>query len=108
MEARFHMLDDLYIADQKLRRACAQIIQLNQKMKMLNRRLLSAEENGNQRFCNVLQIRTQIVEGMLNVFGEYTNFKKHEILGLRFKLFGERPTEPEINEEDDTDDHEYS
>jgi hypothetical protein len=43
-----------------------------------------------------------VVDGMLNVFGKYTNLKKHEVLELRFKLFGERP-EPDVDEENEAD-----
>ena len=112
---KFDMYAQLYESQRRYQRACDQLFLLNDKLGALNNRYCKAKTENQKNFRYHLRMRILIVEGILNAYCNYACLKKNEILDLRFKLFGEDPTDgealfnsfsPDDDEETDTTDDE--
>ena len=73
----------------QFRRACDQIVLLNQKMEFVLHRYHRARDIGARSFRYKLRLRLAVVEGVRNMFYEYANRKALNIVNLRRSLFGE-------------------
>lgn len=82
MESRFQLLDDLFNADQKIRRASQHITSLNKKMAVLQHRYIMAKQAGDERFLYIFQNRMLVIEEMLNAYVKYADMKSKESIDL--------------------------
>ena len=92
---KFYMYAQLYESQRRYQRACDQLLLLNQRLTLLNRRYGSARYNDQKIFRYSLRMRILTVEGLLNAYCNYACLKKNEVLDLRFKLYGEDPSDGE-------------
>lgn len=86
---RFVLYDELYECEQRLKRACTQIIQLDSRLDELHRRYQMAHKEDTKCFRLALRNRMLVTEGMLIVYCKYAYGKKREILKVRRELYGE-------------------
>ena len=92
---KFDMYAQLYESQRRFRTACDQLVLLNDKLTTLNKRCDDATSKEHGTFQSALRMRIMILEGMLVAYYNYACLKQNEVLDLRFKLFGEDPTDGE-------------
>ena len=92
---KFDMYAQLYESKLRYKRACDQLLLLNEKLDALNNRYRTAKTENHRSFRYHLRMRIIVVEGMLDAYTNYACLKKNEILDLNFKLFGEDPSDGE-------------
>ena len=92
---KFDMYAQLYESRRRYQRACDQLVLLNDKVGALNNRYSIAKAENHRSFRYHLRMRILVVESMLDAYSNYACLKKNEILDLRFKLFGEDPSDGE-------------
>lgn len=106
---KFEMYAQLYESQRRFQRACDQMLLLNNRLTALNRRYNNAKIDDQKIFRYRLRMRVLVVEGMLSAYCNYACLKKNEVLDLRFKLYGEDPSDGEtifdtFSPDDDGDD----
>ena len=92
---KFEMYAQLYESQRRFQRACDQLVLLNNRLTELNRRYNNARIDDLKIFRYRLRMRVLVVEGMLSAYCNYACLKKNEVLDLRFKLYGEDPSDGE-------------
>ena len=92
---KFEMYAQLYESQLRFQRACDQLQLLNQRLATLNLRYGKARDDDLKTFRYSLRMRILVVEGLLTAYCNYACLKKNEVLDLRFKLYGEDPSDGE-------------
>ena len=92
---KFDMYAQLYESQRRFRIACDQLVLFNDKLTTLNKRCDDATSKEHGTFQSALRMRIMILEGMLVAYYNYACLKQNEVFDLRFKLFGEDPTDGE-------------
>jgi len=97
---KFSLYDEIYECEQRLRRACNQIIQLNARLDGLHRRYVIAKDQNDKCFRMSLRNRILVTEGMLTAYCNYAHNKKDEVINLRHELY---PTGNDVRNRAQTD-----
>ena len=85
IDQRFTLLE----SERRFRRACEQIVQLNNKLDELQSRYLGAKRDGLRTFRYNYRLRLSVIEGLRNMYYDYAHQKAEDISGLRKDLYGE-------------------
>ncbi|KAH3734881.1 hypothetical protein DPMN_041332 [Dreissena polymorpha] len=99
----FLLYDDLYDAQQRLRRACSQIAHISRRLEAARFRYSAAAGDENCPLRLVSKNRVMVCEGVLTAYFQYASRKERTIKRIRKILFveGEEEEEYESEEEDD-------
>ena len=85
LSQRFKLVDE----ERRFRRACQQIILLNQKLGDLQKRYRSAKKENLRTFRYSLRLRLAVVEGLRNMYYDYAHEKADQVAVLRKEMFGQ-------------------
>ena len=92
---KFEMYAQLHESQRRFQRACDQLALLNNRLTALNRRYNNARIDDQKLFRYRLRMHVLVVEDVLSAYCNYACLKKNEVLDLRFKLYGEDPSDGE-------------
>ena len=85
LNKRFTLSD----AERRFRRACDQIVLLNQKLGEVQKRYKNARSTNNRSFRYNLRLKLAVVEGVRNMYYDYAYAKADQVADLRTELFNE-------------------
>ena len=85
LSKRFTLSD----AERRFRRACDQIVLLNQKLGEVQKRYKNARRTNNRSFRYNLRLKLAVVEGVRNMYYDYAYAKADQVADLRRELFNE-------------------
>ena len=85
LDKSFSLIDN----EKKFKRACEQILQLNQRMDELQFRYTKAKQANHRSFRYNLRLRLAVIEGLRNMYYDYAHHKAEAVAELRRELFGE-------------------
>lgn len=85
LNKRFTLSD----AERRFRRACDQIVLLNQKLGEVQKRYKNARNTNNRSFRYNLRLKLAVVEGVRNMYYDYAYTKADQVADLRRELFDE-------------------
>ena len=85
LDKRFTLSD----AERRFRRACDQIVLLNQKLGEVQKRYKKARSTNNRSFRYNLRLKLAVIEGARNMFYDYAYTKADQVADLRRELFNE-------------------
>ena len=85
LDKRFTLSD----AERRFRRACDQIVLLNQKLGEVQKRYKKARSTHNRSFRYNLRLKLAVIEGARNMFYDYAYTKADQVADLRRELFNE-------------------
>lgn len=85
LNKRFTLSD----AERRFRRACDQIVLLNQKLGEVQKRYKNARNTNNRSFRYNLRLKLAVVEGVRNMYYDYAYIKADQVADLRRELFDE-------------------
>lgn len=88
---RLAMCAQLYDIEDRYYSAILQQNHLQKKVDFVTQRYRKARVTGNRPVSYGLRLRLVTMEGMLNMYKRYVEFKYKAIQDLRFKLYGEDP-----------------
>jgi hypothetical protein len=91
----------LFKKEKHFKKACEQIVLLNNKILALQKGYKKAKEDDMRPFQYNMQLRLAVVEGVRNMYYDYAYNTADQVAQLRKELFG-RPVQ--IVTESDTDD----
>ena len=83
LDKRFTLSD----AERRFRRACDQIVLLNQKLGEVQKRYKKARSTNNRSYN--LRLKLAVIEGARNMFYDYAYTKADQVADLRRELFNE-------------------
>lgn len=92
MPSRIKSLDKQFTlgeAEHRFRKACDQIVMLNQRLGDVQKRYKMAKRNNNRSFRYNLRLKLAVIEGSRNMFYDYAYAKADQVAGLRRELFNE-------------------
>lgn len=84
--SRFDVNTRLYETEMKFKRACEQVVLLNDKLEGLQTRYEKARQENHRSFRYNLRLRMATVEGVRNAFYEYACEKAERIAELRYHI----------------------
>lgn len=81
----------LYLMDseRRFKKACEQIVHLNERMGDLQFRYNKAWVENHRSFRYSIRLRLAILEGLINMYYDYAHIKAYTIADLRREMFGE-------------------
>jgi len=82
---KFHLYAELYETENRFRRACEQIILLNNKLEDLQLRYDKARLDNHKSFRYNLRLKMATVEGVRNSYYEYACWKAEKVAELRLQ-----------------------
>ena len=82
-DKRFSLSD----AERRFRRACDQIVLLNQKLGEVENRYKKARSTNNRQFRYNLRLKLAVIERARNMFYDYAYAKADQVADLRRELF---------------------
>ena len=82
----FEMNAQLYESQRRFNRACDQILLLNNRLRGLKKRFMSAKSSDFKTFRFPLRMRILVAEGLVKTYYHYADMKRSEILDLRCKM----------------------
>ena len=85
LDKNFFLIDN----EKKFKRACKQILQLNQRMDEMQFRYTKAKQANHRSFRYNLRLRLAVIEGLRNMYYDYAHHKAEAVAELRRELFGE-------------------
>ena len=85
LDKRFTLSD----AERRFRRACDQIVLLNQKLGEVQKRYKKARSTNNRSLRYNLRLKLAVIEGARNMFYDYAYTKADQVADLRRELFNE-------------------
>ena len=83
----------------RFKRACQQVVLLNDKLEGLQRRYDKARQENHRTFRYNLRLKMASVEGVRNAYYEYACEKAEKIAELRYYVSVENQTMPEDDED---------
>jgi len=92
MPSRIQSLDKRFTlteAEGRFRKACDQIVLLNQTLGAVQKRYKSAKRSNNRVFRYNLRLKLAAIEGVRNMYYDYAYSKADKIAELRRDLFDE-------------------
>ena len=92
MPSRIKSLDKRYTlseAERRFRKACDQIVMLNQRLGEVQKRYKNAKKTNNRSFRYNLRLKLAVIEGSRNMFYDYAYSKADQVAELRRELFNE-------------------
>lgn len=90
----FSELDD---TETRFKRACEQVVLLNDKLEGLQRRYDKARQENNRTFRYNLRLKMASVEGVRNAYYEYACEKAEKIAELRYYVSAENNSDADDN-----------
>lgn len=85
LDKRFSLSD----SERRFRKACDQIVLLNQKLGAVQKRYKSAKNDNNRSFRYNYRLKLAVIEGVRNMYYDYAYAKADEVAKLRRELFNE-------------------
>ena len=85
------MYAKLQDAENRTQKACQQMLLLSDKLEYLKNKYEKAVIDNIRSFRYPLRMRIVVLEGVINMYYQYTAEKHKEAEMLRFKLFGQEP-----------------
>lgn len=85
LDKRFTLSD----AERRFRKACDQIVMLNQRLGEVQKRYKLAKRSNNRSFRYNLRLKLAVIEGSRNMFYDYAYAKADQVAELRRELFNE-------------------
>ena len=87
LDKKFSLIDN----EKKFKRACEQILQLNQRMDEMQFRYTKAKQANHLSFRYNLRLRLAVIERLRNmyIYYDYAHHKAEAVAELRRELFGE-------------------
>lgn len=92
MPSRMKSLDKRFTlseAERRFRKACDQIVLLNQRLGDVQKRYKMAKRSNNRSFRYNLRLKLAVIEGSRNMFYDYAYAKADQVAELRRDLFNE-------------------
>lgn len=92
MPSRIKSLDKRFTlseAERRFRKACDQIVMLNQRLGDVQKRYKIAKRTNNRSFRYNLRLKLAVIEGSRNMFYDYAYAKADQVAELRKELFNE-------------------
>ena len=83
---RFHLYAELYETECRFKRACQQVVLLNDKLEGLQIRYDKAKQENHRSFRYHIRLRMATVEGVRNAYYEYACVKAEMIANLRNRV----------------------
>ena len=87
MKVSLNKRSTLSDAERRFRRACDQIVLLNQKLGEVQKRYKKAKSTNNRSFRYKLRLELAVIEGTRNMFYDYAYAKADQVADLRRELF---------------------
>jgi hypothetical protein len=85
LDKRFTLCD----TEKRFRKACDQIVLLNQKLGDVQRRYKMAKRSNNRAFRYNLRLKLAAIEGARNMYYDYAYIKADQVAQLRREMFDE-------------------
>ena len=85
MDKRFTLIE----SERRFKRACDQIVLLNQKLSQVQKRYRNAKNENNRSFRYNYRLQLAAVEGVRNMYYDYAYAKADQVAELRRELFNE-------------------
>ena len=85
LNKRFTLSD----AERRFRKACDQIVMLNQRLGDVQKRYKNAKKANDRAFRYNLRLKLAVIEGARNMFYDYAYAKADQVATLRRELFNE-------------------
>ena len=76
-------------AESRFRKACDQIVTLNQRLGDVQKRYKMAKQNNNHAFRYNLRLKLAVIEGARNMYYDYAYIKADQVAQLRKDMFDE-------------------
>ena len=92
MPSRIRSLDkrlSLSDAESRFRKACDQIVTLNQRLGDVQKRYKMAKRSNNSAFRYNLRLKLAVIEGARNMYYDYAYIKADQVAQLRKDMFDE-------------------
>ena len=83
---KFELYAELYESESRFKKACDQVVLLNDRLEGLQRRYNKAREENHRSFRYNLRLRMATVEGVRNAYYEFACEKAEKIAELRYHL----------------------
>ena len=85
LDKRFTLSD----AERRFRKACDQIVTLNQRLGEVQKRYKMAKRCNNKAFRYNLRLKLAVIEGARNMYYDYAYVKADQVAQLRREMFDE-------------------
>lgn len=85
------MYKQLQDAENKTQKACQQLLLLSERLDHLKSKYEKAVQENQRSYRYPLRMRVVVLEGVINMYYQYTTEKHKEAEMLRCKLFGQDP-----------------
>ena len=85
LDKRFTLTD----AERRFRKACDQIVMLNQRLGEVQKRYKMAKRSNNRAFRYNLRLKLAVIEGARNMYYDYAYIKADQVAQLRREMFNE-------------------
>lgn len=95
---KFNLYAQLYETETRFKKACEQVVLLNDRLEGLQRRYDKARQENHRSFRYNLRLRMATVEGVRNAYYEYACEKAEKIAELRYYV--------SVNNDPDSDEYE--
>ena len=92
MPSRIPTLDKRFTlgdAERRFRKACDQIVMLNQRLGDVQKRYKMAKRSNNRAFRYNLRLKLAVIEGARNMYYDYAYIKADQVAALRREMFNE-------------------
>jgi mitochondrial fission protein ELM1 len=92
MPSRIRSLDKRFTlsdAESRFRKACDQIVMLNQRLGDVQKRYKMAKRSNNRAFRYNLRLKLAVIEGARNMYYDYAYIKADQVAQLRRDMFDE-------------------
>lgn len=89
MKASLNKRFTLSDTERRFRRACDQIVLLNQRLGEVQKRYKNARSTNNRSFRYNLRLKLAVIEGVRNMYYDYAYTKADQVADLRRELFDE-------------------
>lgn len=85
LDKRFTLCD----SERRFRKACDQIVMLNQRLGEVQKRYKMAKRSNNRAFRYNLRLKLAVIEGARNMYYDYAYIKADQVAQLRREMFNE-------------------
>ena len=86
-------------SENRTQKACQQMISLSNHLQYLKNKYEKAVHDNLRSYRYPLRMRIVVLEGVINMFYQYTSEKHSEAEALRYELFGQEPEYSHFEEE---------
>lgn len=97
---KFNLYAELYETETRFKKACEQVVLLNDKLEGLQRRYDKARQENHRSFRYNLRLKMASVEGVRNAYYEYACEKAEKIAELRYYVSANSNSDSEEYESD--------